>query len=164
MIFMGCLGIGYGMIDKNRKIIGVIETWECALQLFVSEIIYKKQPLNFACMEIGEKVGGMEGNLLIRVSKRMGEKERVQFKQIWEEESEKYCKEKNLELIEIELIKEFGIMTGFEDEESQKRMIEVQKEKWKNIRIKKQDEFQERKKLILSLSPCIGLLIILVLW
>jgi len=115
-------------------------------------------------MEIGEKVGGMEGNLLIRVSKRMGEKERVQFKQIWEKESEKYCKEKNLELIEIELIKEFGIMTGFEDEESQKRMIEVQKEKWKNIRIKKQDEFQERKKLILSLSPCIGLLIILVLW
>ena len=76
MIFAGTLGIGYELIDKKRKIIRVIEKWEWILQLFVSEIIYKKQPLNFACMEIGEKVGGKERKLLLCVSKRMVETQR----------------------------------------------------------------------------------------
>ena len=164
MIFAGTLGIGYELIDKKRKIIHVIEKWEWILQLFVSEIIYKKQPLNFACMEIGEKVGGKERKLLLCVSKRMVETQRGQFQLIWIEECKKYCKGEDLESAQIELIMDLGVITGFEDEESQKRMMEAQKEKWKNVRIQKQEEFRERKRLILSLSPCIGLLIILVLW
>lgn len=164
MIFAGTLGIGYELIDKKRKIIYVIEKWEWILQLFISEIIYKKQPLNFACMEIGEKVGGKERKLLLCVSKRMVETQRGQFQQIWIKECKKYCKEEDLESTQIELIMDLGLITGFEDEESQKRMMEAQKEKWKNVRIQKQEEFRERKRLILSLSPCIGLLIILVLW
>ena len=65
---------------------------------------------------------------------------------------------------EVELIKEFGQMTGFEDEEVHKKMIEIQLEKWRNERIRKQEEFGERKKIILTLSSCIGMMIILILW
>lgn len=164
MIILGSMGIGYSFVEKNRKIIYVIERWENILEMFVSEITYKKQPLSLACCEIGEKIGGKEGICLIKISNRMQEKQRGNFYSIWEEESLKYCKEEGIPEAEQMLIREFGIMTGFEDEEIQKKMIKEQKEKWKNIRLKKQEEYQERKKLIVTLSSCIGVMTVLILW
>ena len=43
MVFCGCLGMGYGIIRRNNKIIFIMETWEYILQMFVSEITYKKE-------------------------------------------------------------------------------------------------------------------------
>ena len=164
MVFCGCLGIGYEIIRKNKEILRIMETWEYILQMFVSEIIYKRQTLGYACFEIGEKVGGREGALLERIHGRINEKQSGHFCQIWEEECIKYCKEVGMPAQEIELIKEFGKMTGFDDGEVHKKMIEMQIEKWRNERVRKQEELLERKKIILTLSSCIGMMIILILW
>ena len=55
-------------------------------------------------------------------------------------------------------------MTGFEDEKMQKKLIEEQREKWKVKRVKLQKEHRERKKIILLLSSCLGIVMILILW
>ena len=164
LVLLGCLGCGYEMIRKDKEILHVMETWEYILQMFVSEIIYKKQTLGYACYEIGEKVGGKEGDFLQEISKQVNEKQNGHFYQIWEEECKNYCKEIRIMDREWELIKEFGKMTGFEDGEVHKNMIEMQMEKWRNERVRKQEEFLERKKIILTLSSCIGMMIILILW
>ena len=164
MIIFGSLGIGYSYIEKEQKIICVIEKWEQIMQMFISEITYKKQPLFMACYEIGEKVKGKEGNCLIRIGERMEDKQGEGFRTIWNEEFLKYCKEEKIPTGERQLIREFGVLTGFEDEEIQKHMIEGQKEKWKNIRIRKEKEHLERKRLILILSSCMGIMLALILW
>ena len=164
MILLGTMGIGYSYIEEERKILCIIEKWEQIMQMFISEITYKKQPLSLACIEIGEKVGGKEGEVLIKVAERMQDKSRESFCIIWEEGCLNYCKEEKVTAEEQVILKEFGVLTGFEDEEVQKRMIEEQKEKWKNLRLRKQEEHQERKKLIGVLSSCVGLMTVLILW
>lgn len=164
MIILGGIGIGYSYIEKEKQIIHILETWECIMQMFASEIAYKKQPLSFACDEIGERVGGMEGGMLRSVSKRIQERNRPAFLPLWQEECFNYCNQVKLDEEERNLLLNFGILTGFEDENIQKLMIEEQKEKWKNIRLRKQERHQERKKLILILSSCMGIMTVLILW
>lgn len=164
MILLGTMGIGYDFIQKEYKIICVIETWEHIMQMFISEITYKKQPIAFACYEIGEKIGREEGKCLKTVAERMHSKKRESFWRIWEEECWKYGKKEKIPEEIKEMLKEFGVLTGFEDEEIQKRMIEKQGEKWRNLRLRKQKEHQERKKLIWILSSCMGIMLILILW
>lgn len=164
LILLGTMGMGYRYIQKEQKIICVIEKWEHIMQMFVSEITYKKQPLAFACHEIGERIGSEEGKCLKIVAERMQSKKRECFWVIWKEECGKYCKKERITEDITELLNEFGVLTGFEDEEIQKRMIEGQGEKWKNLRLRKQKEHQERKRLIWILSSCVGIMLILVLW
>ena len=164
MILSGAVGMGYKYIEKEERIMHVIEKWERIMQMFISEITYKKQPLSFACHTIGEKIGEEEGSYLCKVAERMQESKRTKFGIIWEEELQKYAeKEKIIEEIRV-ILNEFGVLTGFEDEEIQKRMIEGQYEKWKNLRERKQKEHQERKRLVWVLSSCMGLMLVLILW
>lgn len=164
MIILGGIGIGYRYIEKDRQTIHTLEKWESIMNMFVSEISYKKQPISFACDEIGERVGGLEGGMLQSVSERIQERNGQIFLSLWKEECFKYCSRVKLEEEERGLLLNFGILTGFEDEYLQKLMIEEQKEKWKNIRLQKQEKHQERKKLILILSTCMGIMTVLVLW
>lgn len=164
MIFFGIFGIGYSYVEMERKLLTVMEKWERILQLFSSEITYKKQPLSMACQEIGQKIGDKEGKLLKRISDRMLEKERSSFSVIWNEESEKYCRQEKLGREFLLLLEEFQSLTGMEDEEVQLKLLEEQKEKWKRIRAGRQRDYQERKRVILILSSCIGLLLIVILW
>lgn len=164
MILLGTMGIGYRYIQKEDKIICVIETWERIMQMFISEITYKKQPIAFACYEIGEKTGREEGKCLRAVAERMCSKQRESFGRIWEEECRKYSKKEKIPKEIKENLSEFGVLTGFEDEEIQKRMIEELVEKWKKLRVRKQKEHQERKRLIWILSSCMGIMLILILW
>ena len=164
MIFCGCLGSGYELIRRKQEIIRIMEIWEYILEMFVSEIMYKKETLGYACYEIAEKIGGKEGKFLESVGRKTEEKKGECFYQIWEEECKRYCKEVSFSGREAELIKEFGKMTGFEDSKVHQKMIGMQLEKWSNERIRKQEELWERKKLILTLSSCIGMMMVLILW
>ena len=164
MFILGVTGAGYQYVEKEEKIIRVIERWEHMMQMFISEITYKKQPLALACYEIGEKMGEEEEIFLKEISLQMQKRDRSVFKEIWENELVRYWKEKRIDKETKELMKEFGVLTGFEDERVQKKMIEEQKEKWKGKRLKLQKEHEERKRIILLLSSCLGILMVLILW
>lgn len=164
MIICGGMGIGYDYAEKERKKIAFAEKWECIMYMFLSEITYKKQPLSLACKEIGEKTEGEEGKFLNGISEHMEKRKTEGFHFIWQNECIKYFNKKKVSREEQILIQEFGVLTGFEDENMQKKMIEKQAEKWKKIRLQKQEEYQERKRLVMVLSSCVGIMIVLILW
>lgn len=164
MIISGFTGMGYCYIEREKKRINQVQIWEQIMQMFISEITYKKQTLALACYEIGEKVGGEEGAVLKKISTSMQQIKRETFHRIWREECQKYCKQEKIDRETGEMIMFFAVMTGFEDEIVQKKMIEEQKEKWKKLRVKLQDEHQERKRVILLLSSCLGIVMVLILW
>ena len=163
-IIIGGLGVGYGYVEKERNRIAFVEKWECIMYLFLSEITYKKQPLCLACQEIGEKTGGEEGIFLKHIGERMEERKGKGFCSIWQEECVRYFQREKMPKEEQLLLQEFGMLTGFEDENMQKKMIEEQARKWKKIRWQKQEEYQERKRLAMILSSCVGIMIVLILW
>lgn len=164
IVILGTLGLGVEIIENEKKKISIYERWGQILQIFISEIIYKKQPLYLACFEIGKKIEGIEGEILKKISLRMHDDKGLGFKQIWCEEIERYFKEAKLNEETKVLIKEFGALTGFEDEIVQKKIIEEQKEKWKSVEINLRKEHQERKRIVLLLSFCLGVIIVLILW
>ena len=164
MIILGGIGMGYLYAEKEQEKITFAEKWECMMHMFLSEITYKKQPLSLACKEIGGKIGDIEGEFLKKVSGRIQERNGENFYFVWQAEGVTYFETKKLSKEERMLIQEFGVLTGFEDENMQKKMIKEQAEKWKKIKLQKQEEYQERKRLAMILSSCLGIMIVLILW
>ena len=164
MIILGGAGIGYLYAEREREKIAFAGKWECIMHMFLSEITYKKQPLSLACKEIGEKTGDREGEFLKKVSEQIEKRKKKNFCLVWQEEGNAYLDTRKLSKEERMLIQEFGVLTGFENENMQKKMIEEQAEKWKQIKMHKQEEYRERKRLALILSSCLGIMIVLILW
>lgn len=164
MILTGTLGYAYLSIEKENRKIRRMETWEKILQMFQSEIEYKKQPLLFALNDIANKMSGEERKYLEKVGASMGQNQSESFSTIWIKESDSYIKKEKVTTEEEGLIKEFGRMTGFEDEKLQMKFIEEQRVKLQTLRVKWQKEHLERKRIVWTLGGSIGVILILILW
>ena len=161
-IMSGVLGSARNYVQKERKKISYAEMWECIMQMFLSEISYKKQSLAFAGYEIGEKIGGKEGECFKKIFERMQGYEGKGFSQIWLEEWNEYFKEQKLQEKERKLIEEFALFLGFEDERIQISLMEEQREKWREIKINTRKGQQEREKIVWTVSWCAGIVLILI--
>ena len=162
-VITGSLGMGYVYIEKEKQKINFIEMWDNILSIFTNEISYKKQSLAFAAYEIGEKIGGKEGECFKRIYKRMMEHSREGFSYIWTDEWGKYFKNRKIAQKERTLIEEFINVTGFDDEKILVRIMEEQQNKWRNLRVEIMEGQQERKKIIWTLSICFSLMLVLIL-
>lgn len=164
LILVGSFGFSCLFIENDKKKLRSLDHWEKILQMFQSEIAYKKQPLIFAIEEIAEKMSGEEKNYLENVRNRMEENPAASFLQIWSEEGKNYAKREKMSPEEIGLIQELGVMTGFEDEKLQVKFMKEQERKWQEVKREKQKEYQERKKLVWTLGGSMGTVLILLLW
>ena len=162
LVIVGCLGIGISYVEREKRRIAFFYLWESIIKMFLSEISYRKQSLAFAGYEIGEKIGGKEGECLKKISERMQLCESG-FVQIWKEEWNHYFNTTKLEKTEKKMIEEFVMFVGFEDEIVQLKMVEEQLEKWTDNRKSIQEGQQERERIIWTISFCIGAVIVLVL-
>lgn len=162
-IIGGTTGLGLSYIEREKQRIMLLEKWEYITELFLSEITYKKQPLSLASIEIGRKILGIEGEVLRNIGEQIKNGREDSFAGLWKKEWKKYLKKICLSKEEKNMILDFSIFTGFENEEIQQKMILVQQEKWKRVRVKVQEENTEKKKVILVLSFTAGMLIVLML-
>ena len=163
LIISGMLGLGMSYLEKEKQRIATLEKWEYITELYVNEILFKKQPLSLASMEIGKKIRGIEGKVLHSIGEKLQNGQEDFFADIWKKEWKNSRKEMVLSKEEMELILQFQSFTGFENEEIQKKMILVQQEKWKKIRERVQEENREKKKIVMLLSFSVGMLIVLIL-
>ncbi|MBR5597888.1 MAG: stage III sporulation protein AB [Lachnospiraceae bacterium] len=162
-IMLGTSGIGFLYIQKEREKIMFAQMWENIMQMFLSEISYRKQSLAFAGYEIGEKIGGREGECFQRIFERMQQYRGEGFANIWIEEWNLYFKERKLQEEEKKLIEEFAVFTGFEDEVIQIKLVEEQREKWKERKLTIRKGQLERERIVWTISLCAGIVLILVL-
>ena len=131
------------------------------IQIYISEITYKKQPLYIAGKEAAKRIRKKESEVLEEIASKIQKARKESFRSLWKKEWEICYKNSVLSEEEKNLIYEFGVLSGFEDETVQRKMMEEQKEKWKNIRLKLQEEYKERRRIVLVLSPCLGMIMIL---
>lgn len=162
-VITGSLGMGYFYLEKEKQKINFIEMWDNVLSMFTNEIVYKKQSLVFAVYEIGQKIGGKEGECFTQIYRRMVNQKYEGFSKIWKDEWNTYCNNKKSGFKEKALIEEFTNVTGYDDEEILVKIIEEQQKKWRNLREEIVEGQQERKKIVWTLSICFGLMLILIL-
>ena len=162
-IIGGMTGLGLHYLEKERQRISIMEKWEYIIELYISEITYKKQPLSMASIEIGKKVSGPEGEILVSIGEKAGNGLEDSFSEVWKKEWKKQLGNFSLRREEKSMILDFSAFTGFENEKVQRKLIETQQEKWKTLRERVQEESREKKKVILLLSFSAGVLIVLLL-
>lgn len=162
-IIMGTLGLGIRYLDKERQRVHFLEKWEYITELFISEVTYHKQPLSLASIEIGKKIGGTEGERLKIIGERIRDGDQHSFSEIWNKEWSGALKKIPLKREEKIMVLEFSVFIGFENQEMQEKMLISQREKWKKVRERAQEEGQEKRKIVMLLSFSIGILIVLIL-
>lgn len=163
LIITGSIGMAYFYIEKEKQKMAFIEMWDNVLSMYINEIAFKKQSLAFASYEIGQRIGGKEGDCFRRIYARMIQHNRESFSNIWMDEWKNYLKDKRSSHKERILIEEFINISRLEDEEILVRMMEEQQKKWRNLCTEVGKEQQERKKMIWTLSICFSLMLILIL-
>lgn len=162
-VITGSLGMGYFYIEKEKQKISFIEMWDNVLSMFTNEIVYKKQTLAFAVYEIGQRLGGKEGECFLQIHNRMVNQKCEGFAQIWRDEWNTYCNMKKSCQKERILIEEFVNVTGYDDEKVLVKIIQEQQKKWRKLQEEILEGQQERKKIVWTLSICFGLMLILIL-
>ena len=162
-ILLGALGCGFSYIQRDKDRIIFAQMWENIMEMFLSEISYRKQSLALAGYEIGEKIGGKEGECFQKICLRMQQYVGESFADIWISEWNIYFKERKVQEAEKKLIEEFVLLTGFEDEIIQKKMVEEQIRKWKEMKLNIQKGQQERERIVWAVSLCGGIVLVLIL-
>ena len=162
-IMGGMIGLGMHYLEKEKQRMVMLETWEYITELYLNEITYKKQPLSLASIEIGKKIKGSQGEILIKIGEKLENGQEDSFGDIWEKEWKNKVREMVLSKEEKEMVLQFQVFTGYENEEIQRNMIQLQQEKWKKIRERVQAESKEKKKIVVLLSFSVGMLIVLIL-
>ena len=162
-ILLGAVGLGFLYVQKEKERIAFAQLWENIMEMFLSEISYRKQSLALASYEIGGKIGGKEGECFRKICERMQQYAGDRFADIWLLEWSMYFKERKLSNTEKKLIEEFVLITGFEDEIIQKKIVEEQLRKWKETRINIQKGQQERERIVWTVSLCGGIVLVLIL-
>ena len=162
-VMTGSLGCGLIYVQNQRHKIMYAGLWENIMQMFLSEISYKKQSLYLAVYEIAERIGGREGECFKRIYERYQRYEGESFSLLWEEEWNWYFKERRMQEAEKKLIQEFAEVSGYEDERIQMKLVEEQREKWKDLKISIRKGQQEREKIVWTVSWCAGIVLILIL-
>lgn len=163
LIIGGMTGLGRLYVKNIQLKIEELERWEYIFQLFQSQITYKKQPLPLACREIGGKISTKEGAVLVNIGEKIGNGQGAGFRKEWEKHWQPYLQDSYLSQEEKNCVLEFGTFTGFEEEMLQNNMLKQQQEKIRNFRLQVQEETREKKRVIMLLSSCAGILLVLIL-
>lgn len=161
-ILGGFWGIGILYCDSEEKRLRIVKDWKSCLQILITEIEIKKQPLCFALQECSKRISGEVGLLWENISTRMLE-EKEDFSTIWKEEFSCYLDTTLLSKEGRKQIEDFFCYLGYEEKDLQ---IEMLREKGAEIERYRKDLETEKgikKKLSLVISSSAGVVLALLL-
>ena len=162
LIIMGTTGFGYLYMEKERKRMELLERIIYLFSLLKSEITYKKQPLPHACRVCGEKIRE-EGRLLKEIAEKIEEGEGERFGEVWKSKWKEYLKGSSLTPEEKSRVLDFSSFIGYEEEELQEKMMEYQCKEFTLQADKVREELEKKKRVVILLSSCLGILFVLIL-
>jgi len=163
LIIAGSAGFGYLYMEKERKRIEILERIAYIFKLLKSEITYKKQPLPYACKVSGEKIPDREGGVLIEIADAMERREGLGFSEIWRNSWQAYLQASCLSEEEKSRILDFASFIGYEEEALQENMMEHQCREFTLMAGKVREELEKKKRVVVTLSTCLGILFVLIL-
>lgn len=163
LVIAGMTGLGFSYMERLQERVRLLQRWEYIFRLFQSEVSYKKQPLSLASFDIGDKIKGREGEILKEIGEKLDSGQEGSFPMIWEEQWKNYLKASSLSSEEKEEIIGFASFTGFEEEELQHNMLQIQKNKMEKFGKEVQQESKEKRRVVILISSCIGIFLVLLL-
>ncbi|MGN0289955.1 MAG: stage III sporulation protein AB [Lachnospiraceae bacterium] len=163
LIVTGSIGFGYLYMEKERKRIEILERISYIFKLLKSEITYKKQPLPCACRVSGEKIADKEGRVLLKIADTMESGEGIGFAEIWRDSWQEYLKASCLSEEERSRVLDFASFVGYDEEALQENMMEHQCREFTLLAGKVREELEKKKRVVLTLGACLGILFVLIL-
>ena len=100
-------------MEKEKQRIVYAGMWENIMLMFLEEINFKKQSLALAAYEIGQRIGGSEGECFIRIYDKMINQQQNGFADLWLQEWRKYYKKRDISIEEKRIIAEANKKTDF---------------------------------------------------
>ncbi|MGN0306413.1 MAG: stage III sporulation protein AB [Lachnospiraceae bacterium] len=162
LVIGGMTGFGFLYLEKEQKRVEELQRLAYLFKLLKSEITFKKQPLPYACRDSGEKIKEKEGELLEKIAEEMEEGGRS-FQEIWRGRWKEQLKASALLEAEKQKVLGFSSFVGYEEEALQKNMMECQIEEFTLLADKVREELEKKKRVVLLLSSCMGILFVLIL-
>lgn len=163
LIIGGMTGFGMLYLEKERQQMEELRQFSYLFKLLKSEITFKKQPLPYACRAAGEKIGSEKGSVLIKIAEEMDEGSGRGFSGLWREKWESFLNTSFLSGQEQHKVIEFSGFVGYEEESMQESMMEHQVEEFSRMAEQKREELEKKKRVVLLLSSCMGILFVLIL-
>lgn len=163
LVIGGMTGFGILYTEKEKRRIEQLENIAYMFRLLMSEIAYKKQPLPYACRAAGLKIKTKEGEILKSIAEEMELGKGRTFEQIWREKWKTYLEASSLSGQEQMKMTDFSSFSGYEEEELQTGMMEEQMQQFAARCNKVREELEKKKRIILLLSSCTGILLVLIL-
>ncbi|MBQ9990773.1 MAG: stage III sporulation protein AB [Lachnospiraceae bacterium] len=163
LIIGGMTGLGILYLEKERQQMGELEQFSYLFRLLKSEISFKKQPLPFACRCAGEKIKGEKGRILKEIAGEMDGGSGRSFSQLWKEKWGSFLQTSCLTCEEQQRVVDFSAFVGYEEESMQENMMEHQIEEFRRLAERKREELEKKKRVVMLLCSCIGILFVLIL-
>lgn len=163
LVITSATAYGFLFREKEKKRIEELETFCYIFRILKSEIAFKKQPLPFACKVAGGKVDSGEGEILLRIARKMEEEEGRSFALAWKEGWESYWEDCALDKEEKKRVLNFSAFSGYEDRQLQTEILEEYIQQFTKQCDQVKEELEKKQKVVLLLSSCGGILLVLLL-
>lgn len=162
LIIGGMTGFGFLYLEKEKKRMDELGHVAYLFMLLKSEVSFKKQPLPCACRTSGEKLQERIGKVLKEIADEM-DTGRGGFKELWKEKWKIYLRTSFLSQEEQKKVLNFSGFIGYEEESMQENMMEQQVEEFTRLKDRVREELEKKRKVVLTLSSCMGILFVLIL-
>lgn len=159
----GCAGYGILKIVSWNKALLELEQWILLFQKMKSHIYYQRDRLEEICMQLNQDMYGIGGWYVSRVGESALEKRTVGFSEIWNEHMELWKKESVLPSKIKDMISQFPNYTGEQDYELQMSFLDMFISNLEREKSILENQLQERKKPVMTISIAGGLVISILL-
>lgn len=163
LIIGGMTGFGISYLEQEQDKVKELEEFSYLFRLLKSEIMFKRQNLPDACKMAGEKLGGEKGKILLSITEAMDYGDGGNFSELWRQKWRKWAERSNLGKEERQRVIGFSFFVGYEEDGLQEKMIGNQVEEFNRMAEEKREELKEKRRVVLLLFSCMGILIALIL-
>ncbi len=162
-LIFGCVGYGFSVIHQFRVSMNELKGFIYMYQLIKSAISFQKETLPDACRHAGEKIEGILGEMLKTIGEEMEENRQNTFSFMWKVTGATYFDKSCLNKKTKEYILQFPDYIGFSDEKMQILVIDEYITTLSGQLSEMENKFFERKRVIMSVSAILGMILTILL-
>ncbi len=163
MIFIACVGIGYGKGREYKQRIRQLLLEKRMVCMLRGEIQYAFTPLPDAFLQIAGRMDNLYGVFLKEVSVELKKQDARTLGQVWEEKAKEILKESALTKEDIKQLQALGGQLGYLDTQMQLSTIEMHLEQLENKIMSLEQEQGKRSRVCRCLGVFAGVMLNLIL-
>lgn len=163
LVIAASSGLGCSLSNRLKARLNMLEQLKRMIFLLKGEILYANAPLEEAFERVGEKSGGILGDMFAAVAGRIAEQRGEPFFTMWKEEIQNMGRDAFLSDKDRQDLTAFGEHLGYLDSQMQERTILLYLEQLELTISYLRDNQKEKSRLYTSLGVMGGLFLVIVM-